>query len=380
MRGEVDDKLLAPLGGKSVFAWNLQAFQQANCIDTWIIVHRDASQRSALSEFATAKLPEADIRWAKGGSSRADSVRNGLAQLPADTTQVLIHDAARPLIRATGIQDVCTELKRHPAVVLAHPVVDTIKQLPPGSQPANQALPLETLDRSRLWAMETPQGFERSLICRAYREAEGTLTDDASAVEAIGTKVQLIANPHPNPKLTTPADLPLMEHLLGQQSPPQARMRIGYGYDIHRFVEGRPLILGGVEIPSPKGLDGHSDADVLVHALADAIFGACGLPDIGVWFANDDPDIAGIDSLKILAKAVDEAAKQGLCVGNIDSALIAEFPKISPHLESMKKRLAPVLKVETSAIGIKATTQERIGALGQGAGIAAQAVVLLQGR
>lgn len=377
MRGEVGDKVLTPLAGQTVFAWNLDAFHAAQCIHTWVIVYRDGAQRRALSNIIQSKLPATDVIWAEGGHSRADSVRHGLASLPAEVSQVLIHDAARPLIRAESIQAVCKGLAKHPAVVLAHPVVDTIKQLPAASQPADGALPAETLDRSRLWAMETPQGFDRTLIERAYAEAKGTLTDDASAVEAIGGTLQLLANTDPNPKLTTPADLKLMEHLLGQKSASQPAFRIGFGYDIHRFIEDRPLILGGVEIPSPKGLDGHSDADVLVHALADAIFGACGLPDIGVWFANDDPAIAGIDSLKILEKAVEEAGKLGFRVGNIDSALIAEFPKISPHLEAMKQRLAPVLKVKASSIGIKATTQERIGALGQGAGIAAQAVVLM---
>ncbi len=378
MRGQVSDKILAPLAGQTVFAWNLDAFLAAQCIHTWVIIHRDAAQRQALTNIIRAKLPTADVLWTEGGQTRADSVRHGLACLPAEVSQVLIHDAARPLIRAKSIQAVCKGLEKHPAVVLAHPLVDTIKQLPAASQPIDGALPAKTLDRSRLWAMETPQGFERALIDRAYAEAKGTLTDDASAVETIGGTLQLLANTDPNPKLTTPADLKLMEHLLGQTSNTQPAFRVGFGYDIHRFIEGRPLILGGVEIPSAKGLDGHSDADVLTHALADAIFGACGLPDIGVWFGNDDPEIAGIDSMKILGKAVEEAGKLGFRVGNIDSSLIAESPKISPHLEAMKQRLAPVLKVEPTCVGIKATTQERIGALGQGAGIAAQAVVLMQ--
>lgn len=154
--------------------------------------------------------------------------------------------------------------------------------------------------------------------------------------------------------------------------------KIGLGYDIHRFAEGRKLILGGVEIPHHKGLDGHSDADCLTHALADAVLGALGLPDIGHFFPNTDPSIEGIDSQEILKKAVEEAESRGFRVGNVDVALIAEEPKIYPHIDAMKERLAISLKIEPTSIGIKATTNEKIGDLGKGLGIAAQAICLLQ--
>lgn len=158
---------------------------------------------------------------------------------------------------------------------------------------------------------------------------------------------------------------------------PEIAYRVGTGYDIHRLVSGRRLVLGGVEIPSDLGLDGHSDADCLTHAIADAILGACGLPDIGHQFPNTDPDIAGIDSQVILAKAAALALEKGFHIGNVDSTLIAEKPKIAPHIPAMKAALAKTLNLSTDAVGIKATTQEKIGALGAGEGIAAHAVCLL---
>ena len=155
-------------------------------------------------------------------------------------------------------------------------------------------------------------------------------------------------------------------------------MRIGIGYDIHRLIEGRPLVLGGITIPHPRGLDGHSDADVLTHALADAVFGALALPDIGHFFPNNDPTIAGIDSQKILQRAVEEAALRGYVIGNVDVALIAEEPKIKPYLPAMKARLARTLHCAEDCVGIKATTHEKLGDLGRALGIAAHAVVLLR--
>ncbi|MGF1449549.1 MAG: 2-C-methyl-D-erythritol 2,4-cyclodiphosphate synthase [Opitutales bacterium] len=154
--------------------------------------------------------------------------------------------------------------------------------------------------------------------------------------------------------------------------------RIGTGYDVHRFAEGRPLVLGGIQIPHTRGLDGHSDADVLTHALADAILGALALPDIGHYFPPSNPDIAGIDSQKILAKACQEAAARGYAIGNVDVALIAEEPKIGPHLDAMKACLARTMECTPAQIGIKATTHEKLGAFGRAEGMAAQAVVLLQ--
>lgn len=377
MRCRGSDKILLPLGGQPVFARTVSAFHASGCVDEWVIVYRDAAQEQALRSCLVGDFPIERTRWTTGGSSRAESVRNGLAQLSTDITRVLIHDGARPLIRLETIAALCRALESAPAVITAHRSVDTIKRVPDPDTITQCPQELETLPRETLWAMETPQGFERELICRAYRDAAGDLSDDAAAVEALGQPVQLLENPYPNPKLTTPEDLHLMESLLDTRTALSPDIRIGFGYDIHRFAEGRRLVLGGVEIPSPKGLDGHSDADVLVHALADAVLGACGLSDIGTWFPNDDPSIAGIDSIEILAKAIDEAQKQGFGVGNVDAALIAESPKISPHLEAMKQRLAPILGVELNAVGIKATTHERIGALGRGEGIAAQAVVLL---
>jgi 2-C-methyl-D-erythritol 2,4-cyclodiphosphate synthase len=196
--------------------------------------------------------------------------------------------------------------------------------------------------------------------------------------------VRLVENTQPNPKITLPADLHWLQSGIMQQtqlaSDPSAHPsvpRIGHGYDVHRFVAGRPLVLGGVHVPHTHGLDGHSDADVVSHALADAILGALALPDIGHLFPNTDPAIRGIDSQLIVQQAVAEAATRGWRVGNADISIIAEQPKIGPHIAAMRQRLAASLGVDGSVVGIKATTHEQIGDLGRGVGIAAMAVVLL---
>jgi 2-C-methyl-D-erythritol 2,4-cyclodiphosphate synthase/2-C-methyl-D-erythritol 4-phosphate cytidylyltransferase len=372
MRGEVPDKVLAGLGGRPVFAWSLDSFAAAGSFAPWVVVWRDEAQRRALAELvAAAGVPE--VIWVQGGVERTDSVRNALAVLPAGVERVVIHDCARPLVSVAAIRRLQAALAHGPAASLARPLTDTVKELPAGVD-ATAPQHLRTLDRGRLWTVETPQGFAVDLLRRAHAALAGKVTDDAAAVEALGEPVQLVENPDPNPKITRPGDLTRIAAML---APAAAAVRVGHGYDIHRSTAGRRLVLGGVEIPADFGLAGHSDADALTHALADAILGAAGLADIGHYFPNDDPAIAGIDSQQILARAVQEAGRRGWQVGNIDATIIAERPRLGPHIPAMRQRLAATLGIDGACIGIKATTAEGIGGLGRGEGIAAYAVVLL---
>jgi 2-C-methyl-D-erythritol 2,4-cyclodiphosphate synthase len=230
--------------------------------------------------------------------------------------------------------------------------------------------------------METPQAFPRDLIERAHARLQAGVTDDLAAVEALGEPVALVESMTPNPKLTRPADLALLESILARNTMTDTatnQTRTGFGYDIHRLQKGLPLVLGGVRIASEAGLVGHSDADVLSHAIADAILGACGLPDIGHYFPNTDAGIAGISSQEILRRARHEAKQAGMRLVHIDATLVAERPKIAPHIRRMKEVLAQTLQLQPADIGIKATTNEQLGAIGKGEGMAAQAVATLHG-
>ena len=381
MGGSVEDKILVEVAGKPVFAHVLAAFAGSGTQDGLVIVARDNRQRKELAAIVKAERISLPVYFTLGGAERQDSVTAGLEMVPSEVDWITIHDCARPAVTPRTLQAVRKSLlAMRCAVSLAHRVTDTVRSF--------DSSPLETpghgtlLDRDKLWAMETPQAFPRHLIERAHARLDNKVTDDIAAVEALGEPVLLVESTQPNPKLTRPADFALLESILSNNAmtdQPKSQVRVGLGYDIHRLRKGLPLTLGGVPIESDVGLEGHSDADVLVHAIADAILGGCGLPDIGHYFPNTDPSIAGISSLEILKLARKEAKKAGMKVVNIDATLIAEKPKVAPYVARMKTILAKTLKLQPMDIGIKATTQERIGALGEGAGIAAHAVATLQG-
>jgi 2-C-methyl-D-erythritol 2,4-cyclodiphosphate synthase/2-C-methyl-D-erythritol 4-phosphate cytidylyltransferase len=379
MGESIRDKILLEIGGRAVFAHVIRAFADSGTQDGLVVVARDDIQRKALKEIIRAERIDLPVLFTLGGSERQESVRKGLELLPSEARFVTIHDCARPAIAVSALKAVRrTVVETGCAVSLAHRVVDTIRQFPadPGAKPCRGKL----LRRDELWAMETPQAFPRDLIERAHARLKQPVTDDLAAVEAIGEPVLLVESVLPNPKLTRGGDLSLLENLLANNAMNEnqpAPFRVGHGYDIHRLKADLPLTLGGVSIPSDVGLVGHSDADVLSHAIADAILGACALPDIGHYFPNTDPAIKGIDSRDILRRARTEAAGLGYRLVNVDSTLIAEKPRVAPHIARMKEALADTLEIAPGAIGIKATTQERIGALGKAEGIAAHACVLL---
>lgn len=301
-----------------------------------------------------------------GGRERQDTVNAAMAAVP-DGQLVLIHDGARPFVSDAVIEAVLRGTKSVGAAVPVLPSKDTIRQRELREAPVPRS---HTLDRSSLFQVQTPQGFFSELLKEACSKAEEDGfrgTDDASLVERLGHPVALAEGDYANIKITTKEDLPM-------------EMRIGTGFDVHRLTEGRKLILGGVDIPYEKGLLGHSDADVMVHALMDAMLGAAALGDIGRLFPDSDPAYEGISSLKLLEEVNRRIEAKGYVLGNADITIIAQRPKLAGYIRQMTENLAHTLHTEPNQINVKATTTEKLGFTGRGEGIAAEAVCILTTR
>ena len=259
------------------------------------------------------------------------------------------------------------------AAALAVPVKDTLKRTD------EKGYILDTPDRAGLWRVQTPQVFDRAALCAAMEQAlsEGwDFTDDCQLMEKAGHPVRLVTGLDTNLKLTTPEDIRLAQAIMNIDKEDKG-MRIGHGYDVHKLVEDRLLILGGVTIPYEKGLLGHSDADVLTHAVMDALLGAAALGDIGKLFPDNDPAYAGADSVALLRRVVERVAEEGYRIGNIDATILCQRPKLAPHIPQMREILAAACGVDTTCISVKATTEEGLGFTGSGEGIAAHCVCLL---
>ena len=305
-----------------------------------------------------------------GGATRQQSVLRGFDCLGTEISCVIVHDAARPFVTADLAQRTIQGLSSAAACIPGIEVAETVKSVQDG-------LVSNTLNRSNLRLIQTPQAFQRAILARAFESASTgnnliTATDEATLVEALGEKVLVIEGDRRNVKITWKEDLQMA---IGRDQ--ILDIRVGNGYDFHPFKFGRPLILGGVPISHPKGLDGHSDADALLHACCDAILGASGLPDIGTLFPDDEPKYKGISSLSLLQEVLLQAGKKGYRVGNIDITILAEEPTIKPYVEQIKCNLAQVLQLAPSRVGLKATTMEGKGPIGRGEGLAAQVIVSL---
>jgi 2-C-methyl-D-erythritol 4-phosphate cytidylyltransferase/2-C-methyl-D-erythritol 2,4-cyclodiphosphate synthase len=299
----------------------------------------------------------------QGGATRADSVRNGLAAATGEL--VAIHDAARPFVSESVITAALTAAAETGAAAPAVPVKDTVKVADSSGRV------LDTPDRATLYAVQTPQCFRRALYTRALAAVTGEkarlVTDDCSLFELAGLPVRLTEGDYANYKITTKEDLQK-----------EKTMRIGHGYDVHRLVEDRKLIMGGVEIPYEKGLLGHSDADVLLHAVMDAVLGAAALGDIGQHFPDNDPAYKGADSLALTREVARIIAEHGYKVGNIDATILCQRPKLAPHIPAMRRNIADAFGLPVDAVSVKATTEEHLGFTGEGLGIAAHAVALIE--
>ncbi|WP_158921863.1 bifunctional 2-C-methyl-D-erythritol 4-phosphate cytidylyltransferase/2-C-methyl-D-erythritol 2,4-cyclodiphosphate synthase [Acidisphaera sp. S103] len=302
---------------------------------------------------------------APGGATRQDSVRAGLEALaPHAPDVVLVHDAARPFIPDGTIPALLAALKESPGAIPAAPVADTLKRVVRG-------VITETVPRSGLFRAQTPQAFRFAILLAAHRAGLTGATDDASLLEAAGETVEVVPGSDDNIKLTYPDDLIRLERIMGALLTP----RVGTGFDVHVLEAGRPLFLCGIQVPHDKGLAGHSDADVGIHALCDAIYGALAEGDIGRHFPPSEATWKDADSARFLTHAAERIAIRGGRLVNADVTLICERPKITPHAPAMIQRLASLLGVDPARISVKATTTERLGFTGRGEGIAAQAVV-----
>lgn len=341
------------LAGRRVLDWSLAAARGAG--DGVVLVVPEAAAGRA--------EPGADA-VVVGAASRAGSVRCGLAAVPADADVVIVHDAARPLAGPALFRAAVDAVRAGAAgAVCAVPLADTLKRV-------EGTVVAATVDRAGLWAVQTPQAFRADAL-RAAHAGGGEATDDAGLVEALGERVVVVPGDPANLKLTGPADLVIAEALAG--APP---VRVGQGYDVHALSDdpARPLVLGGVTFEGAPGLAGHSDADVVAHAVADALLGAAGLGDLGLHFPDTDPAWSGADSLVLLAEVVRRLAGAGWRPANADCTVVLERPRLAPHRAVMEARLGAVLDAPVS---VKAATPEGLGALGRGEGIACSAVALV---
>ena len=395
--GGAGRKQFALLGGVPVLARALAAFRDVPGLLTVaaVLPPDDVDRGRALlarrpADAGAAGSPEPALVCVAGGATRQESVRRGLDAL-GEVDVVLVHDAARPLPSPALVRRVLEVARGGAGAVPVLPVGDTLKRVDGGA--------LATVSREGLLAAQTPQGFPRGMLVEAHRRAAAdgvTATDDAALCERYGFPVRAVEGEPANLKLTTPGDLALAEALVasldGVAAAPRrgdepetanaaglAGVRTGLGYDMHRLEDGRPCILGGVLIESPRGPVGHSDADVLLHAIADALLGAAGEPDIGHRFPPDDPRWAGADSADLLRRVRDDVLRR-FEIAYVDAVVVAEAPRLAPHVPAIRRRIAEVLGIGAELVNVKATTAEGLGAIGRGEGIAAQAVATLRER
>ncbi len=354
-------KTLTGILGEPAICRAVRAFRDS-CEGIVLAVRAD---EQALFEEALGREGLRADRYCPGGKDRRGSVANALRELPADCDIVLIHDGARPLVSAELIRRVIRSAEEFGSGVPALPVTDTVKEV----DALGRAV--RTVDRARLRTVQTPQAFRRGLLQEAYaREAGRDVTDDAGLLEAQGIPVHLVEGDADNIKLTVPGDLAAAERIAGPACVP----RVGTGYDAHRLVPGRPLILGGVRVPFDKGLLGHSDADVAVHALIDALLGACALGDIGTHFPDSDETYRGVSSLELLRKTRDILAAKGFRPCGADITIVAQRPRLSEQVPRMRLNIASALSLSPDLLSVKATTTEGMGFEGRGEGIGAHAV------
>lgn len=358
------------LAGKPIIVRSVEPFTRCPFISQIIIVvpaDRTAETGALLSDHG---LDQPAMVVVAGGHRRQDSVRAGLAEVAEEIAIVLVHDGARPLVSPDLIERCYREIVVFGAALAAVPVKDTVKRAD-----ADQRV-TGTVDRSALWLAQTPQGARKELLIRAFaRPSDRDVTDESALLEQAGIPVRLVLGEAANSKITNPEDLCLAESIMNLHSP---KMRIGHGFDAHRFVDGRRLVLGGVVIDYHLGLAGHSDADALTHALCDALLGAIGQDDIGRHFPDSDQSLKDILSLQLLDRVIARIASRNLGLVNADLTIVCQAPKLAPYIADMRATLAERCRISADRINIKATTTEHMGYTGRGEGICCHAVVLLQ--
>ena len=370
------NKVLYPLCGEPIIVRTVRAFEECGLFDGGIVVVTGAGDMDEMKAlFTAAGLHVRAV--VEGGADRQESVCRGIAACAERAEIIAIHDGARPLVTRGVIAATIESAKKYGSGVAAVQLKDTVKRVDASG------CVVDTPPRDMLRAVQTPQTFDAALIRAAHaRFAQGErATDDAMLAERMGHTVHLTPGDVENIKLTTPEDMLLAQQVLlrrGAAKKEEKTMRIGHGYDVHRLVEGRKLILCGVEIEHTLGLLGHSDADVAYHALSDALLGAAALGDIGRHFPDTDPAYKGADSGKLLDRVVELVEEKGYRAGNVDVTIIAQKPRLKDHIEKMRENIAAHLKIDVDCVNVKATTTEKLGFEGECLGISAHAVACIE--
>ncbi len=355
------NKLFAKIGADDVISLSIRKLSLNSQISNIVIVTKPELSEQ-IDTICKKECGEKPYRIVFGADTRQESVFNGIRVCDEDTDLFVIHDGARPFVTDEEINAVICDANTFGAATLAVPVKDTVKVTD------DTGVIVGTPNRSSLYLAQTPQVFKSDIYKKAMNNCQNLYTDDCALVESIGQKVKITVGKYSNIKITTIEDL----------RPLEAVMRIGHGYDVHRLVENRKLILGGVLIPYEKGLLGHSDADVLVHSIMDAILGALALGDIGKLFPDNDPSFKDIDSMVLLKKVYEKMCEKGYSVSNIDCTIVAQAPKLLPYIQEMRNNVAKVLCCDIDVVNIKATTEEKLGFTGSGEGISVHAVALIK--
>jgi len=371
--GDVTNKNFLEFGGEIVLLRTLKIFSKVERVKNLIVVVAE-NEVDEVEKILSAEKNLKSWQIVIGGSERQYSIANALKFVPEDAEIILVHDAARPLINLSVIENVIDAAENFGGAIAAVPAKNTIKFVDA------ENFVKSTPPRSELVEVQTPQGFRKNILLRAYQKAEAENflgTDDASLVERLGEKIKIVQSDYKNIKITTPEDVKIAESFLSTEKKLPAT-RTGFGYDVHKLVEGRKLILGGVEIPHNLGLAGHSDADVLIHAIIDAILGATALGDIGQHFPDTDAKFKNIDSTKLLSEVVKLVKSEGWQIENIDSTVVAQKPKLAPHILKIRQRLSEVLQIDLKKINVKAKTEEGLGFTGSEQGISSYAVATLK--
>ncbi|MBL4903992.1 MAG: 2-C-methyl-D-erythritol 4-phosphate cytidylyltransferase [Desulfocapsa sp.] len=358
------------LVGVPILVHTVRVFVSSPSVDSIVVVVPADRVDFTLDLLDEYNLATDTLQVIAGGRRRQDSVKAGLDLLGSDIETVLVHDGARPLVTQKLIADCCNAVSKYGAAIAAVPVKDTLKK---GG--ADNRI-LATVDRDNLWQAQTPQAARLSLLMDAYEAAgDRDVTDEASLLELAGTRVHLVEGSETNLKITRPDDLTIAEKIMQQTN--TSSMRIGHGYDAHRFVSDRELVLGGVTIPYEMGLAGHSDADVLTHALCDAILGALGAGDLGAHFPDSDNQFENIYSILLLKQVVQLAKERNYILSNADITVVCQQPRLAPFVQKMQAILAEACSVGNNQVNVKATTTEKMGFTGRVEGISCHAVVLL---
>jgi 2-C-methyl-D-erythritol 4-phosphate cytidylyltransferase/2-C-methyl-D-erythritol 2,4-cyclodiphosphate synthase len=379
--GAVEPKQFLEIGGVSMLRMSIDALRRSPRI-LEIVVALPADHLASTAA-ALPDAPGAPLIFVAGGARRQDSVAHAFTRVSPGTEIVVIHDAARPFVAPDIIERTIDAAAQHGAAIAAIPVRDTVKQASAALVDGSHVVEA-TLRREEIFLAQTPQAFRREVLAAAMAAAGGLdATDEAMLAERAGFRVHLVPGDPDNVKVTTPEDLDGARMRAASMDPARAHSpaprapRIGTGYDLHRLVAGRPLILAGVTIPFELGLDGHSDADIVCHAVTDAVLGAAAAGDIGRMFPDTDPQWKNADSLAMLKAAVARVASLGHAVSNVDVTVVAERPKLLPHLEQMRLNLAGALGVDLGAVSVKGKTNEGMDSTGRRESMACHAVAIL---